>query len=343
MSSSASPAEPLQIAGVLPLVAAWRLDRVFDYSCDGLHIEPGIVVQVPFGGRSVRGIVTTVRTELPERELQPIKKVVVAAPVAAPPLDGFLDWLAERYLVPRAQIYEKVVPPRVRVSVQKGSAGHPITAPALLTAFERGPELLSAISTRAGGVWCLRPPWGADRAALISELVSSVNTGAALVTVPEVAYGSKVADVLMERWPGAVRVDSAQEPKERARSLLALAGGALLGIGGRATVFAPSHDVSLIVVDDEHDRSYKEDRTPRFDARSALIERARVQGAVCVLVSAHPRVEIGYAASASIGYVHADRSVERASRPHVELVDKPRDAAVSHLLHRRIRETLERK
>ncbi|MFN2595119.1 MAG: primosomal protein N' [Actinomycetota bacterium] len=345
MSSSASVAkgtEPLVIAGVLPLVSAWRVDKEFDYTCDGLDVAPGMVVQVPFGGRSVRGVVTSVRSGTSDRELQAIKKIVVGTSIAKPPLDRFFDWLAARYMVPRARVYERAVPPRVRAKVTETRTGSETSSPSLLGRFENGPGLIAAITARRSGTWCIRPPWGSDRAGIVAELVGAVGDGAALVTVPEVAYGSAVADALTLRWPDAVRVDSAQEPMDRSRALLALADGARVGIGGRATVFAPSPDVALIVVDDEHERSYKEDRTPRVDARVALMERSRLQGSVCVLISAHPRVEIGYgAASGSIGYVHCDRATERAARPHVEFVEKPRDGAVSHLLHRRVKETLD--
>ncbi|MDQ3878717.1 MAG: primosomal protein N' [Actinomycetota bacterium] len=342
MSSSASQADPLRIAGVLPLVTAWRVDRIFDYTCDDLDLAPGMLVQVPFGGRTVRGIVTEVRTGIPERELQAIKKIVLETPVAAPPLDRYLTWLADRYLVPRPQTYERMVPPRVRVSIADRVTPPPRVSGGALASYIGGRELLDAVSVGRPGIWCVRPPWGTDRGALVTELVSAA-PGPALVTVPEVAFGSKVVDALVDARPDAVRIDSMQEPIDRARALITLARGGSLGIGGRATVFAPNPDLSLIVIDDEHDRSYKEERTPRVDARVALMQRARMQSATCVLISAHPRVETGYGAlRGEIGYVHAERSVERAARPHVEFVDKPRDAAISHRLHRAIKETLAR-
>lgn len=341
MSSSASVPEPLDIAGVLPLVGTWRVDREFDYSCEGLSVRPGTIVQVPFGGRSVRGVVTRVDRGVPERPLLAIKKVVVDTPVVAPPLDVFLDRLATRYIVPRSLVYERMVPPRVRVASQPRAHSDVVRHASALEGMAGSTELLRDIEQRRHGVWCLRPPWGSDRGRIVTDLIDAVTDGTALVSVPEIAYGSEVVDAITERWPDAVRIDSTQEPRDRARALLELANGGRIGVGGRAAVFAPSPEVGLIVVDDEHAPSYKEDRTPRFDARVAMIERARIQKAVVVLISAHPRVETGFAASSGrFSEVHSGRARERAGRPQVEFVDKPRDASLSRALHRRIKETL---
>jgi primosomal protein N' (replication factor Y) len=97
----------------------------------------------------------------------------------------------------------------------------------------------------------------------------------------------------------------------------------------------------LIVVDEEHHRTYKDDRSPRFDARRVAIERARVDGAICVLVSASPSVETGAAArSRAFGWVEPDRATTRNARPLVEFVDKDRDRPVTHQLHERVRDVV---
>ena len=106
-------------------------------------------------------------------------------------------------------------------------------------------------------------------------------------------------------------------------------------------MFAPSPDLGLIVVDEEHHQTYKEDRAPRYDARWVAMARARNQGAVCVFVSASPSVETGSAAAAGrFGTVSPSRDARRAVRPVVELVQRPEDRSIGHDLHERISHTL---
>jgi primosomal protein N' (replication factor Y) len=96
-----------------------------------------------------------------------------------------------------------------------------------------------------------------------------------------------------------------------------------------------------LVIDEEHHPTYKEDRAPRYDARRVAIERSEMQGAVCVLVSPSPRVETGHAVlEGTFGSVTAPRERHRTARPVIEVGAKDPDRAISALLHRRIRETL---
>src|SRR3970282_2817113 len=62
-------------------------------------------------------------------------------------------------------------------------------------------------------------------------------------------------------------------------------------VGARSAVFAPVQRLGLVVVDEEHDASYKQESDPRYDARTVAAKRAALEGAVAVYGSATPRVE----------------------------------------------------
>ena len=346
MSSGASAPEPSVVASVVPLVPAWRLDRSFDYlvpaRLEGLR--EGCVVRVPLGRRAVRGVVTSVTTTTPTRPLEEIAGVVVADPLAPPPLDRLIAWLAARYAVTQASAFARVVPPRVRVK-----AGDPMPLvggppPRRLGAYEGGPELESAIRSGGSGSWCVVALPTEDRGELVSELVAAAGgagDGAAVVLVPEVRHGSSVLDALDRHWSDVARVDSTQSDADRSRAWLRLARGHGLGAGGRGAVLAPARKLRLVVVDDEHNPAYKEERAPRFDARRVAIARADLQRAICVFISPTPSVEIGWAArSGRAGWIEPQRAAARAARPIVELVDVPRDRVLSHELHQRIKNAL---
>ncbi|CAN5648821.1 hypothetical protein BH24ACT26_BH24ACT26_06550 [soil metagenome] len=325
----------------------WRVDRAFDYVVPArfaARVTIGSLVRVPFGHRRVRGIVVGFPPTSPQPELEDIASVVLEEALCPPPLDRMIEWIALRYGAPRGVSYARVVPPRVRVEVSEPRPLSGGPAPRLVTAYSGGAELLGAIESGDSGAWCLRAAAGEDHAELIAELVGAAGragSGAALVAVPEMRYGSAVLEGLARHWPDFARVDSARSDPARAESWLRLARGHGIGGGGRAVVLAPAPRVRLIVLDEEHHPSYKEDQAPRYHARRVALERARLQGAACVLVSASPSLETARAAAeGSIGGVEPSRAVERAARPVVELVERPRDRALAHELHRRVSTTL---
>jgi len=304
------------------------------------RVAVGSLVRVPFGHRKVRGIVVSLDDKVPERELERIASVVVEPPLAPHPLDALIRWIAARYAVPQGKAFARVVPPRVRVSV-----GDPVVlsngpAPERVPSYSGGAELMASIESGGAGTWSLRSLPGEDRGRVVGELVAAAGRaggGACLVAVPEVRYGSRVLDALQQWWPELARVDSARPDSERARAWLRLASGHGLGAGGRATVLAPAPELNLIVVDEEHHVGYKEDRAPRYDARRVAIERARLQGAVCVLISATPSVETG---AADFRRVEPMKENERAARPIIEVVEPPQRHVLSRALHSRIRDAL---
>lgn len=346
--SARAPDAPV-VASVLPLIPAWRVDHLFDYLVAPDQVErvhAGSLVRVPFGNRRVRAIVIQMKQEGPVDRGVPDLEVVIAPvldrPVVPESLIPLFFWIAERYASQTSHVFARAVPPRVRVKVEEPG---PVTGgpePRRILTYEGGERLIDALVAGRAGAWCLQYAPGEDRAGLIGELVAASRPhGAALVTVPEVRYGSEVLDGLGRLWPQMARIDSAESEPDRSRGLLALAAGAGLGGGGRGAVLAPAGRLALIVIDEEHHASYKEDRSPRFDARRIALERARRQEATCVLMSSTPAVEIAAARGlGSIELIVPDRRILRTARPIVELVDRPEGRAVSHELHERVRDAL---
>jgi primosomal protein N' (replication factor Y) len=115
----------------------------------------------------------------------------------------------------------------------------------------------------------------------------------ALVLVPEIALAPQTAGRLAARFGDRVVVlHSGLSTGARAAAHARLRGGeADVVVGARSAVFAPVPRLGLVVVDEEHDPSYKQGDDPRYDARAVAARRARTEGAVLVLGSATPRPE----------------------------------------------------
>jgi primosomal protein N' (replication factor Y) (superfamily II helicase) len=145
-----------------------------------------------------------------------------------------------------------------------------------------------------------------------------------IVLVPEIALTPQIVGRFVSRFGDTVAVlHSRLSPGERHDEWARLRRGeARVCVGPRSAVFAPLSDVGLIVVDEEHDSSYKHEGDPRYDARRVAFRRARVAGAVLVAGSATPRPESVHA----LARVRLPRRVDGQALPPVQVVDM-RDAA----------------
>ena len=140
-----------------------------------------------------------------------------------------------------------------------------------------------------------------------------------LVLVPEIALTPQIVARFQARFGDTVAVlHSALSPGERFDEWMRLRRGeARICVGPRSAVFAPLRDIGLLVVDEEHDASYKHEGDPRYDARHLATRRAADHGAVLVAGSATPRAESWHALPR---ITLADR-VDGAALPRVDILD----------------------
>jgi primosomal protein N' (replication factor Y) len=141
----------------------------------------------------------------------------------------------------------------------------------------------------------------------------------AIVLVPEIALTPQVLWRFQARFGDVVAVlHSALGAGERYDEWLRLrAGEARVCVGPRSAIFAPLADLGLIIIDEEHESSYKHEGDPRYDARSVAEERARQSGAVLVAGSATPRPE----SMRAMARLRLPERVDRRPMPTVEVLD----------------------
>jgi primosomal protein N' (replication factor Y) len=146
----------------------------------------------------------------------------------------------------------------------------------------------------------------------------------ALMLVPEIALTPAVAGQFHHRFGERVAIlHSAFHDSERAQEWRRIrAGQAQVVVATRSGVFAPVRNLGLIVVDEEHDNSYKQQETPRYHGRDVAIVRARDAGAVVVLGSATPSLESRHnAASGKSIRLELPERIEQRPMPVVEIID----------------------
>jgi primosomal protein N' (replication factor Y) len=158
----------------------------------------------------------------------------------------------------------------------------------------------------------------------------------AIVLVPEIALTPQTAGRFVERFGDAVAIMHSQlSARERYDEWWRMRRGeARVCVGPRSAVFAPFDDLGLIVVDEEHDSSYKQEGDPRYDARVVAERRAELEGALLLAGSATPRPE------SQVRYERLElrERVDGRGLPPVEVVGM---AGVAGPLHERTRQELD--
>jgi primosomal protein N' (replication factor Y) len=146
----------------------------------------------------------------------------------------------------------------------------------------------------------------------------------ALLLVPEIALTPAVAGQFLHRFGDQVAIlHSAFNEVERAEQWRRIrAGVARVVVGTRSGVFAPVQNLGLVVIDEEHDGSYKQAETPRYNGRDVAIVRAQAAKAVVVLGSATPSLESRYNAQKNkYKLIELPERIEQRPMPQVEMID----------------------
>ena len=158
---------------------------------------------------------------------------------------------------------------------------------------------------------------------LLREVVERQGRGA-IVLVPEIALTPQTVARFRAEFGDVVAVlHSALSDGERYDAWLSLREGRRrIAIGARSAIFAPVRDLGAIIVDEEHEASYKQSEAPRYHAREVAVVRAAAAGAVCVLGSATPALESWHNAQrGKFQLLRLPERVEGRPLPPVHLVD----------------------
>lgn len=179
--------------------------------------------------------------------------------------------------------------------------------------------LTDALDARRHRVFLLHGVTGSGKTEVYLQTIERcISLGRqAIVLVPEISltpqmverfkgrFGSKVA-VMHSRLSTGERYDEWRKIRE---------GRVQVAIGARSAVFAPFEDLGLIVMDEEHETSYKQEETPKYHARDVAVERARQHGAAVILGSATPSLESYHAARSQSSDEFAPMILEMNQRP----------------------------
>jgi primosomal protein N' (replication factor Y) (superfamily II helicase) len=156
-----------------------------------------------------------------------------------------------------------------------------------------------------------------------------------LVLVPEISLTPQTIQCFRGRCNEVAVLHSHLSNAERGGHWRRIAGGEVqVVVGARSAVFAPTRNLGLIVVDEEHESSFKQDATPRYNARDVAVMRARLENIPIVLGSATPSLESWHNAQrGQYQLLRLPKRVADLPMPEVSLIDMRHDAPRSGRFH----------
>ena len=241
-----------------------------------------------------------------------------------------------------------------------GAAGarpvsHPRTAPQALSADQRLAlrAIEEAMESRQSQTILLHGVTGSGKTEVYMQAIQKTIAmrRQAIVLVPEISLTPQTRHRFQSRFDTVAVLHSHMSDVERHQQWRRIASGqADVVIGPRSALFAPVPHLGLIVVDEEHESSFKQETVPRYHARDVALHRAHLLRIPLVLGSATPSLESWQRVrSGAYKLVSLPRRIHNRPLPHVDVVDlrDPRDrqgqGSISGPLHREIEQTLQQK
>jgi primosomal protein N' (replication factor Y) len=277
-----------------------------------LPASVGQLVRVPFGNREVLGVVWGVHSTAPETLSTHTLRHVIAVLEAVAPLSAhwqqLVQFTAQYYQRSLGEVAMAALPPQLRdltpVQLARRFKKQVATAETLATAVqspwplsEQQADVLSQMA-EASGPFLLHGATGSGKTEVylqaVARCLAEDPNAQALMMVPEINLTPQLEARVKARFgdAGVVSMHSGMTGPQRLKSWLAAhQGSARIVLGTRMSIFASMPHLKWIVVDEEHDASYKQQEGARYSARDLAIYRARLEGAKVILGSATPSLE----------------------------------------------------
>lgn len=340
------------------------LRRIFDYqvspSIDPTSLKTGARVLVPFGTRKLIGVLLSVDTQtlLSDVRLKSIIELIDTEPLISPAVFKLCQWAADYYHYPLGEVLIQTLPPALRKEKPYDKSIEANTS--IQSVQQVRPEIQltegqhQAIETISQELhhfqsFLLNGVTGSGKTEVYLRLIEKIIAAGkqALVLVPEIGLTPQTIARFQQRFtvPVAVWHSNLNESERLQTWHLAKQGIAKIVIGTRSAVFMDCPDLGIIIIDEEHDLSFKQQDHFRYSARDLAVTRAKFENFPIVLGSATVSLESLYnTKTKKFNLLVLPERAGDAIHPHYHLVDirnKPLEQGLSKVLLDRMRQHLE--
>ncbi len=293
-------------------------------------------VLVPFGPRKVVGYIVGFPGNT---DVETVKDIITVIDEAEPVLDAEMlsltKWISDRYHSSWGEAIEAALPGPIKKGKIKAAPRHPEPEDNYRPTRRHEPTgeqaaalkpIIASLSKDGGDIFLLHGITGSGKTEVYLQAIEAVlKMGrSSIVLVPEISLTPQTVEWFKSRFGGIVAVlHSRLLDTERFVEWKKLKDGkARIAVGARSAVFAPVKDLGLIVIDEEQETSYKQDETPRYNARDVAVERARISGATVIFGGATPSIETyKKALDGEYKLLRMTERIEKRSLPKVSIID----------------------
>jgi primosomal protein N' (replication factor Y) len=323
---------------------------VYTYTSEAT-LQSGIRVVVPVGKRSLTGILLAQNTS-PSDDInyKPITEALDAEPLFSSEHIELIKTMSDYYCAPMGAVFKGILAEQVYSSERLD--------PEIKTYDRKVLELNQAqlsvhdsIETELFGGFSthlVHGVTGSGKTEIFIELASKVIAQGkqVLYLVPEISLTPQMEDRLSARMGfDVLSYHSKKTPKKRKEAFWAFASGKLpMLLGARSALFIPPKDIGLIIVDEEHENSYKQDEMPSYQMRDMAVMYGKILDVPTILSSATPSMESWQNAQTGRYKYHSIACRPDADMPDIDIVDmkneEPIAGIISHKLYDAIYETI---
>ncbi len=335
------------------------LERSFIYRVPAdMHLTRFSRVEVNFNGRNMTGlvirIVDTPPKDLDETKIKRIDSLIDKDPIFDERLFVLAQALSQDYLCSLGEAFAMALPSAKNPSGRHTTPfGKPSCTESVLTDAQQN-IFQSILAHREKGflLHLIYGITGSGKTELYVALAQKlISEGLSIIyCVPEISLSSQIYERLNDVFGNQMVVyHSGLTPPQRLYSWLRFyRGDAKIAVGTRSAIFMQCPRLGMIVIDEEHDASFKEHSTPRYNARRVALIRAKLENSVVLFGSATPSLESLFAAEKGIFILHKlEKRFGKSELPSVEIVDlqssRSRDRLMSNELLIALKENLMRK
>jgi primosomal protein N' (replication factor Y) len=271
--------------------------------CSEAPLEIGTLVSIPVGKQTLNGLVVK-EVSKPDYETRPVSSVTEERPLPKPLIDVAL-WMSEYYRTPLATVLQTVLPRGLTTKRrEKVTQEREVLRERTHIVFNDDQvAALNKIMATPKGTVLLQGVTGSGKTEIYKEVVRRMvaEGRSAIVLVPEISLTSQIIDEFTHAFKNVLVTHSHMTEAERhlAWKKALYADTPIVVIGPRSALFMPVPKLGVIVVDEAHEPSYKQEQSPRYSALRAASVLGNAAGARVILGSATPLIADRYAAEAN--------------------------------------------
>ncbi|MBN2659513.1 MAG: primosomal protein N' [Spirochaetales bacterium] len=257
----------------------------------------GCRITAPFGRRTLTGWIIGLPEAAPAGfELKEIERVVDSEPLFDEDLLELARWLASLSLCSLGEALSVMLPGgRQEKDIPALGLEDPVDSSGAISLSGEQQNALDEMGRQKGGFYYLYGITGSGKTEVFLQAArEALGRGESVIyLVPEISLTHQLVDVIRGRFTcGSAVLHSHLTPSQKLKEWRRIQSGeARLVIGARSAVFAPVKNPGLIIIDEEHENSYKSGSTPRYHGRQVAMKRCRASGASLIMGSATPSVE----------------------------------------------------